>query len=501
MKPSQEEHVTFWQTVAEALNAGGKTIVGALSEAKSALAGTDLEKAVASLIADVESGKTLSEAMAKRPEVFDERITKAVAAGERGGVMNAVASLIASALQAKDLAGLETLLPSPEAIEYVSHLIEKALQARASDLHFDQTERGRGHVRMRIDGVLHEVDPPAEGTLPKVIDYVKVMAAMNVAERRLPQDGQCATRNYNLRVSTVPAYYGERAVIRILSRETEGILLGLTKLGLSDEDLERVQRFCRLPSGLVVVNGPTGSGKTTLLYSMLMELNQPDRAIITVEDPVELTFDRIGQIQIRPQIGLTFARALRSMLRQAPNVLMVGEIRDLETAECVVQAAMTGHLVLTTLHANNSVLAIKRILDIGIQPHLMNSALAGVISLRLVRRLCSKCKEKTDMPRHSLPPEAVEFLASRKDTQFFRPKGCQDCRDTGFSGRTAIFEVLTMNDRLRQLIADHADLAAMREAARDGGMTTMLMDGLAKAAQGITSMDEVLRVVPIGANA
>jgi type II secretory ATPase GspE/PulE/Tfp pilus assembly ATPase PilB-like protein len=500
MKPSQEEHVTFWQTVAEALNAGGKTIVGALSEAKSALAGTDLEKAVASLIADVESGKTLSEAMGKLPEVFDKRIVKAVDAGERGGVMAPVASLVASALQAKDLTELETLLPSPEAIEYVSDLIAKALQARAGDLHFDQGERGRGHVRMRIDGVLHEVDPPPEGTFPKVIDYIKVMAGMNVAERRLPQDGQCAARTYNLRVSTVPAYYGERAVIRIINRETEDILLGLPTLGLSDEDLGRVQRLCHLPSGLVVVNGPTGSGKTTLLYSMLMELNQPDRAIITVEDPVEFTFDRIGQIQIRPQIGLTFARAVRHMLRQAPNVIMVGEIRDLEIAECVVQAALTGHLVLTTLHANNSVLAIKRILDIGIQPHLVNSALAGVISMRLVRTLCGECKQPADLPRHSVPPEAAQFVASRKDARFFKPKGCEHCRATGFSGRTAIFEVLTMNDRLRQLIADTADLAAMREGAKDGGMKTMLMDGLTKAGQGITSVEEVLRVAPVGAN-
>lgn len=392
-----------------------------------------------------------------------------------------------------------------EVVEYVMKLLRDAMQTNASDMHFDQGESGWGQVRVRTDGVLHIVDPPPEGAFPKVVDYIKAIAAMNVTERRLPQDGICTFDmdgcNVRLFVSAVPAYYGERIVVRIWSQEKEDILLGLSKLGLSDEDLETVRNLSHLPSGIVIVNGPTGNGKTTLLYSMLMEINKPGKCILTVEDPVELPLAGIGQIQIRPQSGLTFPRAICHILHQDPDVIMVGEIRDLEVANLCNQCALTGHLVLTTLHANTSPGAVQRLLDMGLKPWLVSSSLAGVISMRLVRKLCPKCKEPANPPLHSLPPEAVQFIASHKDAQFFKPKGCEHCGGGhGYRGRTGIFEILVMNDRLRQLVTDGSPLQTLRAAAKEEGMKTLLMDGLEKAAQGITSIKEVLRVVPIGAS-
>ena len=395
----------------------------------------------------------------------------------------------------------EELVVPAAAVEYVNQLLIDAVKAHASDIHFDQSESGPGHVRMRIDGVLREVDPPAEGMLPKVISRVKVMAAMSTSDRHEPQDGSIMVeldrRHLDLRVSVVPAYYGERLVIRVLDREQ--VTLKLSDLGLLEQDLAKTRQLCRLPQGIVIVNGPAGSGKTTTLYCMLNEINRPDVSILTVEDPVEFTFEGIGQIQVSPQTGLTFSRAIRHVLRQDPDVILVGEIRDLETMECCIQCAMTGHLVMTTLHANTSIGAIRRMLDIGIAPFMINSALASVISQQLVRILCSKCKQPTQPEKHLMPPGASEFISALNDVAFYGPKGCRECAGSGYRGRTGVNEILTMDDRLRQLLTSSPDLAALSDAAREGGMKTMLQNGLEKAAHGITSIEEVLRVVPVGA--
>ena len=402
---------------------------------------------------------------------------------------------------AGDQASPEAPPDSSQAVEYVDRLLEDAVRARATDLHFDPFDEGGGQVRMRIDGVLHPVDGPAEDLFPKVVDRIKAMAAMNVTERRLPQDGRCmldvGASRVNLLVSAVPVHSGQRVVIRMLSQDTQDILLGLSKLGFTDRDLESVRGLCHVPSGMVIANGPAGSGKTTLLYSMLMEISTPEICIMTVEDPVEISFAGIGQIQIRPQIGLTIAGAIRHTLRQDSDAIMVGEIRDLEIANLCTQCALTGHLVLTTLHANSSPGAIKRLLDMGLPPFLVSSSVVAVISTRLVRTLCPECKQPSDPPMHSMPPAAVKFISELPDTKFCGPKGCDHCRGTGYRGRTGIFEILVMNDRLRQLVTDCADIGALRSAACEEGMKTMLLDGLTKAAQGLTTVEEIIRVTPM----
>ncbi|NQT20808.1 MAG: type II/IV secretion system protein [Planctomycetes bacterium] len=389
---------------------------------------------------------------------------------------------------------------SEEVIQYVIQLLTDAVKARASDIHLDQSE-GPGRVRIRVDGVLREAGPPPPEMLSKVIRRFKFMAAMDVAERRLPQDGRIKLsvdrRAIDLRICTVPTIDGERLVARILDREAVP-MLDLPKIGFINEDLQKVRQLCRLPNGIVIANGPAGSGKTTLLYSMLNEINTPERCIMTVEDPVEYDITGLAQIQISPQIGLTYARAIRSILRQDPDVIMIGELRDLETTELAVQCALTGHLLFTTLHANTSVGAIQRLLDIGLDAFMINASLKGVVSQRLVRVLCPKCRKPVEPATHSMPPEAVELIATWKDATFYGPGGCKECADTGYRGRTTIHEILVIDDRIRQLVTDGADMWAVREAACEAGFKTMMTNGLEKAAQGITSIEEVLRVAPLG---
>ena len=394
-----------------------------------------------------------------------------------------------------------------DAKERTKQLIRAAIDAGATDIHFDGTRDGRGRMRFRVDGALYETAPagseigkPGEGLLEKVVRRIKYMANLDTEQQSLPQVGRVMLKvdgkEYDLRVSTVPAQYGERLVVRVLDRQQ--VRLTLDDFGLDDADLARIRDFCRLPSGLVVANGPAGSGKTTLLYAMLLEANSLDKCVVTAEDPVEYTFDDIAQIQTNPSAGLTYARVVRSILRQDPDVIMVGEILDLETADLLIQCAMTGHLVFTTLHADTSPGAIQRLLDIGVEPYLINAGLAGVISQRLVRKLCSECKQPIEPPEHSMPPEAVEFLSKRSDATFCRPVGCDECQSTGYRGRAAIHEILIMDDAIRKAVADTADISAVRRAAIEAGMKTMLRSGLEKATQGVTSIEEVLRVVPHG---
>ena len=389
-----------------------------------------------------------------------------------------------------------------KAREWVNQMIVRAVEARASDIHLDSTEDRRGRVRFRIDGVLQDSDRPPGGLYEEIVARIKVMADMDVGETRLPQDGQIKVSvnraELDLRVCAVPAFYGERIVLRVLGGDA--VALSLDHMGLLDEDKATLRRLCRLPNGIIVCSGPTSSGKTTLLYSMLLEVDRDKCCVMTVEDPVEYSFSGMGQIQVDARRGLTFPRAIRHILRQDPDVIMVGELRDLETLELCVQASLTGHLVLTTLHAATSPGALKRMLDMGLPPFLVNDTTAAVISQRLVRVFCPECKGPATPSEHSMRPEAVEFISARPDAQFHAAAGCEHCRGTGYRGRTAIHEILVMDEAVRQVVARPCDAASLRQAAIRAGMTPMLHNGLEKAAQGVTSVEEVLRVVPVGPN-
>ena len=388
------------------------------------------------------------------------------------------------------------------AVACLDRLIHDAVRGRASDIHLDPAEAGRGRVRLRIDGVLHDVEPPATELFGKVVSRVKILAHLDVAERGLPQDGRIKLnvddRDLDLRVSLVPTTFGERIVVRILERGH--VAFELERLGLFGDTLATVRELCARPTGLVVVNGPTGSGKTTVLYSMLHAIDRKRRSVLSIEDPVEYHIEGVSQIAVNARLGLTFGRALRHVLRQDPDVVMIGELRDLETLQGAVTAAITGHLALTTLHANTSPGAVKRMLDMGLEPYLLSGALAGVISLRLVRVLCPQCKEPAEPALHSLPPEAARLIESLADAAFCRPKGCDACLGMGYRGRTGIYEILVPGDGLRQTIAAGADLDALGNAALAAGMRPLLFDGIAAAARGVTSVQEVLRAAPHGPN-
>ena len=390
---------------------------------------------------------------------------------------------------------------SPAAVKYVNQLLRDAVKSRASDIHLESTEDRTGRVRLRIDGRLNEIPGPGGELFAHVLRRVMTMAALEAADESMPQDGRTMIKIHeqtvDIRVSAVPTLYGPRVVMRILLRE--GVILGLDKIGLLDDDLAQLRELCGTPSGIIICTGPTGSGTTTLLYSMLQEINREEVCVMTVEDPVEYSFAGMGQIQIRPQAGLGFERAIRHILRQDPDVIMVGEIRDLGILNACVQCALTGHLVLTTLHANTASGAIKRVMDVGIEPFLVNASITAIVAQRLVRVLCPKCRKPTDPPKHSMPPEAVELLWTLKDAEFFGPVGCEHCHQ-GYRGRTGINEILMMNDPIRQIVSETADVLAIRDAACQGGMKTMLQNGLEKAARGITSIEDVIRVAPRDVN-
>ncbi len=379
-------------------------------------------------------------------------------------------------------------------IKLVSLIIFEAHRNRASDIHLEPMEK-RFRVRYRIDGVLHEVDSPPKRLQAAILSRVKIMANMKIAEKRTPQDGRIQVnvrgRELDLRVSTVPSVHGESIVMRILDKQN--LALGLPKLGFFADDQEKFERLITLADGILLVTGPTGSGKTTTLYACLNYINRPDRKIITVEDPVEYQMPGVNQVLVREDIGLTFAAALRSILRQAPNVVMIGEIRDLETARIATEAALTGHLVFSTLHTNDAPSAITRLLDIGIKPFLVASALRAIIAQRLVRTVCAHCKESYRPPQSEirlLGPMAAQM----KDLEFFRGRGCARCSLTGYSGRAGIFEIFLITDEIQKMIFEKKPANELRVRARELGMRTLREDGLRKVLSGLTTLDEVLRV-------
>ncbi|KEA62113.1 General secretion pathway protein E [Marinobacterium lacunae] len=380
-------------------------------------------------------------------------------------------------------------------IRLVNLIIQRAVEARASDIHIEPFE-SRLKVRYRIDGVLQEGEAPPVQLSPAVISRIKIMARLNIAERRLPQDGRIELRvqgkDLDIRVSTVPTMHGESVVLRLLNRES--ISFDFQSLGFTDACRAQLDELLAIPNGMILVTGPTGSGKTTTLYTALHQLNTPQRKLITVEDPVEYQLEGINQIQVKSTIGLSFANALRSIVRQDPDVIMVGEMRDLETARISIQSALTGHLVLSTLHTNDAASSITRMLEMGVEDYLLTSTLNAVIAQRLVRVLCPHCRESYDPLPELVRETGLERFAEGKPLQLWRAKGCTHCQGTGFHGRLVIHELLLMNDEIRRLALDHADAGRIHAAARTSGMRTMYEDGCVKALQGLTNLEEVIRV-------
>lgn len=377
-------------------------------------------------------------------------------------------------------------------IKYVHMVISEALRRRASDIHMEPLEK-RFRVRYRIDGVLHEVENPPKRLQPSIVSRIKLMSNVSIAEKRVPQDGRINIRVgakvIDLRVSTLPTAFGESIVMRILDKEN--LQLGLPQLGFFSDDQATFERIISMPDGIFLVTGPTGSGKSTTLYSALNYINHPDRKIITVEDPVEYEMAGVNQVQVRREVGMTFSAALRSMLRQAPNIIMVGEIRDKETAEIAVNASLTGHMVFSTLHTNDAPSAVSRLVDIGIKPFLVSASLRAVMAQRLVRRICPNCREPYEPDERLLNSVGIRPDQVAEAT-FMKGGGCAKCSGTGFRGRVGIFEMFTMNEELSQMVYEDASLVAIRAKAREMGMRTMREDGIRKILAGVTTPEEVL---------
>jgi general secretion pathway protein E len=398
-----------------------------------------------------------------------------------------------------DIESLRDLASGAPVVRAVNDLMEKAVELRASDIHIEPFASGLV-VRMRIDGLLRPVAAPV-GVLPQaVISRIKIVANLNIAERRLPQDGAARLRagrtDIDIRVAIMPTQHGESAVIRILPKD-RGLLV-VEKLGFSARDDASLRRLLRLPHGLIVVTGPTGSGKTTTLATVLSILNEPVRKILTIEDPVEYELPGVNQSQVKPAIGLTFATALRSFVRQDPDVIMVGEVRDTETAHVAIHAALTGHLVLTTLHTETAAAAVPRLLDLGVEGYLLRSVLRAVIAQRLVRQLCERCKSPKALSDADLAEDPrLQELGFRSGEVLQQPCGCERCGGTGFRGRLGVFEVLELTNDLRELIGEKTDGFKIDQMAIRAGMTTMLDDGIAKCRAGLTSSSEILRVTTV----
>jgi len=393
-----------------------------------------------------------------------------------------------------DIERLRDLASEAPVVRLVNRIIAEAIERRASDIHLEPFEN-RLRLRYRIDGVLQEGDTPPARLKAAIVSRLKIMARLDIAERRLPQDGRMkvAVRGsaIDLRVSTLPSLHGEGVVLRILDRES--VRLDFAALGVEGPNLDRLLEALERPNGIFLVTGPTGSGKTTTLYAALSRLNRVERKIITVEDPIEYQLEGVNQIQVKPSIGLTFASALRAILRQDPDIVLIGEIRDLETAQIAAQAALTGHLVLATLHTNNAAASITRLLDMGVEDYLVTATVNGVAAQRLVRRLCEACKTPYK-PDAALAEQLGLRRYAKGAPVLHRAAGCAACNATGYRGRTSIMETLVVDDRLRRIIIKEGEAGAVQRAARDAGMDSLYDDGMKKALAGHTSVEEVLRV-------
>ena len=380
-------------------------------------------------------------------------------------------------------------------IRMVSMLLIEAHRARASDIHLEPLDK-KFRVRFRIDGVLQEMQAPPKRLQSAIISRLKIMTgSMSIAEKRLPQDGRIQVKirkkPVDLRVSTIPTNHGESVVMRVLDKSS--LMLGLPELGFFSDDQETFERLIKLPDGILLVTGPTGSGKTSTLYACLNYINKPDRKIITVEEPIEYQMNGINQVQVNAEIGMTFPAALRSILRQAPNIIMIGEIRDLETASIAINASLTGHLVFSTLHTNDAPSAVARLIDIGVQPFLVASSVRAIMAQRLVRRLCSNCKRPADLTETELRALRIE-PGQLQEAQVMKAAGCEQCRQTGYKGRMGIFEIFIIDDEVRHMINKRSSTLNLRQRARELGMRTLREDGVRKILAGLTSAEEVISI-------
>ena len=395
----------------------------------------------------------------------------------------------------EDLAHLKDLASEAPVIKMVNLIMQRAIETKASDIHIEPFEQSL-KIRLRIDGVLQEIDAPNVKSTAAVISRIKIMAKLNIAERRLPQDGrikvQMIGKELDLRVSTIPTMHGESVVIRLLDKENT--VLDFAGLGFAGRHLQQFIDVLSQPHGIILITGPTGSGKSTTMYAALKQLNTPERKIITVEDPVEYQMEGINQIQAKPQIGLTFASALRSIVRQDPDVIMIGEMRDLETARIAVQSALTGHLVLSTLHTNDAAGGITRLLDMGLEEYLLTSTVNGILAQRLIRKLCPSCKKGAIAAPEIVKKLRLQRFAPKGDIVLYQPIGCSACSHTGYRGRLAIIEFLPMTDPIRKLIMAHEEAGTIQKLAITEGMQTLYENGLVKVIEGITTLEEVMRV-------
>ncbi len=392
----------------------------------------------------------------------------------------------------EDIGHLKDLAAEAPIIRLVNLFITRAVESRSSDIHIEPFE-DELKVRYRIDGVLHDIESVPKKLQAAVVSRVKIMSKLNIAERRLPQDGRIkmivGNREIDLRVSSIPVLYGESVVMRILDQE--GIVIDLNRLGFAEDTLSVFNQLIKKPNGIFLVTGPTGSGKTTTLYGALDKINSPDKKIITVEDPIEYQLKGINQIQVKPQIGLNFPNILRHIVRQDPDIIMIGEIRDLETAEIAIQSALTGHLVFSTLHTNDAPSAITRLIDIGVENFLISSTISGILAQRLVRVICPDCKEIDEL---ALNKEDLIRFGIGEGVRLYRGKGCEKCSYTGYFGRTGIFELLYVDENIRHMILKDAEVGSIRQAAKKNGMRSLLEDGIKKVKEGVTTLSEIFRV-------
>ena len=427
------------------------------------------------------SGFRIATLLAAEQEIFDA-IDKHYGEAEKHPLDGEIEAAHAS----EDLEHLRDMASEAPVIRLVNAMIAQALERRASDIHIEPFEK-EFRVRFRVDGVLFNQEAPPRELKAAIISRLKLMAKLNIAERRLPQDGRIKIkilgREVDLRVSTLPTLYGESVVMRILDRSA-GDFYDLRRLGFDDRMLARMEHFTSLPHGIFLVTGPTGSGKSTTLYSALKRINIPDKKIITIEDPVEYQMDGINQIHVNPQIGLTFASGLRHIVRQDPDVIMVGEIRDRETADIAIRAALTGHLVFSTLHTNDAPSAVTRLTDMGVENYLLTSSLVAVLAQRLVRVICKNCKV----------PAGTAISPEGEVVEIFRGEGCAECGETGYSSRMGIFELMELDDEMRRRIMANDDASVLTQSARRNGMRNLREDGWRKIAMGVTTVQEVLRV-------
>ncbi|HQR41514.1 MAG TPA: ATPase, T2SS/T4P/T4SS family [Gemmatales bacterium] len=439
--------------------------------------------------------KDIQPVLAAREQII-ESINKYYGQSETESVDSMLAEFTDTAIDTTETEATAASVSNTESdapiVKLVNLMIQEAVQLRASDIHIEPFA-DRIRVRYRIDGVLVERDSPPKRLLPAMMSRIKIMGSIDISEKRRPQDGRIkfhmAGKHYDLRVSIIPTNHGQGACLRILDRSN--IQVNIRDLGFSEEDYARFQQIIKRPNGIFLVTGPTGSGKTTTLYSALNELNRPDRKIITAEDPVEYYLPGINQVEVKHSIGLNFARIIRAMLRQAPNIILVGEIRDVETAEIAIQASLTGHLVFSTLHTNDAPSAITRLVDVGVQPFLVASSLIAVMAQRLVRIVCPKCKEP-DMPTKAELQAAGITPEQAASATFMRGRGCANCNHTGYRGRKGIFEMMKMTGAVREMTFKRESATVIRRQARLGGMRTLLEDGVLKAMRGFTTLDEVL---------